>query len=138
MPFRIALTITTGYLDRALDPATPLAIRNSLLRFLSVSASDDDRLNVWAKQELKFVGAVVDPVEKQLEEAYKAVKAAKDQTAVSAAESVLRMAQSKYRELLNPPEDVVSAETLRAGLVKPMRDLSNLKMFGADLAKADR
>src|ERR1039458_4777647 len=41
--------ITTHYLNRALDPSVPLAIRHQLLRFLATPDKDGSRLNDWAK-----------------------------------------------------------------------------------------
>ena len=52
--------ITTHYLDKALDPTVPLAIRHQLLRFLSTPDSDGARLNSWAKSELERVGGLVE------------------------------------------------------------------------------
>ncbi len=46
--------IRSAYLDRALDPARPAALRQGVLRFL-VGTSDDPQLKAWAQKELALV-----------------------------------------------------------------------------------
>jgi hypothetical protein len=49
----------SAYLDRAIDPARPAALRQQVLRFL-VQTSDDDRLRKWADDEQKRVDSEVE------------------------------------------------------------------------------
>lgn len=135
--------ITTQYLDRALSPSTPLAIRNALLRFLATPAKPEQRLQMWAKTELELIGPLVNPIEKQLEHAYAAVNAATNPAALQAAQRNLRLAQEKYHDLLNPPPDdhEVTPEAIRAGFFANSRiggkkSLSGLDMRATDLRAA--
>jgi hypothetical protein len=51
--------ITTHYLDRALDPKVPLALRHQLLRFLATPDRGGSRLENWAKSHWSVWAPVI-------------------------------------------------------------------------------
>lgn len=125
--------ITTHYLNRALDPGVPLAIRHQLLRFLATPDRDGTRLNGWAEAELKRVQIVVEETDRAVAEAEKELLAATTNAAVTAAEKKLSLATSKKQALLEPPKPPpITPATLRAGLIKEEK-LTGLVMKDADL-----
>src|ERR1035441_597145 len=125
--------ITTHYLNRALDPSVPLAIRHQLLRFLATPDKDGSRLNDWAKSELHRVQSVVDETDKAVSEAEKELMAAKTSGEVVAAEKKLSFATSKKQSLLEPPKPPpVTPATLRAGLIREKK-MTGLIMKDSDL-----
>jgi uncharacterized protein YjbI with pentapeptide repeats len=125
--------ITTHYLNRALDPSVPLAIRHQLLRFLATPDKDGSRLNDWAKSELQRVQSVVDETDKAVSEAEKELMAAKTSGEVVAAEKKLSFATSKKQSLLEPPKPPpITPATLRAGLIAEKK-LTGLVMKDTDL-----
>ena len=129
--------ITTHYLDKALDPNVPLAIRHQLLRFLSTPDKHGSRLNDWAKAELGRVEAVVRESDKAVAQAEKELLQAKTPTDVAAAETKLASATSKRRSLLEAPATPpISPEALRAGLIKET-NLAGLALRGSNLRKTE-
>ena len=125
--------ITTHYLNRALDPSVPLAIRHQLLRFLATPDKDGSRLNDWAKSELNRVQSVVDETDKAVSEAEKELMAAKTSGEVVAAEKKLSFATSKKQSLLEPPKPPpITPATLRAGLIAEKK-MTGLVMKDSDL-----
>jgi len=127
--------ITTHYLDRALDPKVPLALRHQLLRFLATPDRDGSRLQNWAKGELERVGSIVDETNRAVEDAEKELHAAKSAAQVAAAEKKLTNAMHRQRSLMEPPvKPPMTAAALRAGLISDT-DLSGLDMQHSDLKK---
>lgn len=125
--------ITSQYLDRALDPKVPLALRQQLLRFLATPDQDGSRLHDWAKSELERVGNIVDETNRAVETAEKELQAAKSSAQVAVAERKLTEAIQRQRSLLEPPvKPPMTAAALRAGLI-PDKDLSGLEMKKSDL-----
>lgn len=78
--------ITTHYLNKALDPAVPLAIRHQLLRFLATPDKEGTRLSEWAKTELSRVQVMIDDANHIVVEAEKELLAAKTTSEVITAE----------------------------------------------------
>jgi hypothetical protein len=127
--------ITTHYLDRALDPNVPLALRHQLLRFLATPDHQGSRLQDWAKSELERVGNIVDETNRAVETAEKELQAAKSTTQVAAAEKKLSEAIMRQRSLMEPPvKPPMTAAALRAGLISD-KDLSGLDMKKSELRK---
>lgn len=125
--------ITTHYLDRALDPKVPLALRHQLLRFLATTDTDGSRLQNWAKGELERVGSIVDETNRAVESAEKEMQAAKSSSQVAAAEKKLTDAIKRQRSLMEPPiNPPMTSAALRAGLISD-KDLSGLEMQNSDL-----
>jgi uncharacterized protein YjbI with pentapeptide repeats len=122
--------ITTQYLNRALDPAVPLAIRQQLLRFLATPDERGGRLSNWARSELNRVEVVVEEVDRAVAEAEKKLIDAQSSTEVSAAEKQLAIATTKRESLLGPPK--LTAANLRAGLIMAS-NLAGLIMVDQDL-----
>lgn len=129
--------ITTHYLDKALDPTVPLAIRHQLLRFLATPDKDGTRLSGWAKTELERVGGLVDETNRAVSEAEAALREAKSAVELERAERKLAEAVRRQQGLLQPPTTPpVTAAAIRAGLVREKK-LSGLEMPGEDLHGAD-
>ena len=129
--------ITTHYLNRALDPSVPLAIRHQLLRFLATPDQDGSRLSDWAKSELERVQIIVEETNRAVSEAEKELMGAKTATEVAAAEKKLAFATSKKQSLLEPPKPPpISPAALRAGLIRD-KDLSGLVMKNEDLMEME-
>lgn len=129
--------ITTNYLDRALDPNVPLAIRHQLLRFLATPDLRGERLNIWAKTELARVGGLVEETNRAVVAAEEALRAATSSVELRQAEIKLAEAVRKQHGLLKPPvTPPVTAAAIRAGLVEE-RKLNGLEMPDADLSTAD-
>jgi uncharacterized protein YjbI with pentapeptide repeats len=127
--------ITTQYLDRALDPKVPLALRHQLLRFLATPDHDGSRLQDWATSELERVGNIVDETNRAVEIAEKELQAAKSSAQVAAAEKKLTEAMQRQLSLLEPPiKPPMTPAALRAGLISD-KDLSGLDMKKSDLRK---
>ena len=125
--------ITTQYLNRALDPTVPLAIRHQLLRFLSTPDKNGSRLSEWAKLELQRVEILVDDTNRAVAEAENELLAAKTSVEVAAAEKKLSFATSKRQSLLQPPKPPsITPAALRAGLITE-NDLTGLVMKECDL-----
>ena len=128
--------ITTHYLDRALDPSVPLAIRHQLLRFLATPDKKGTRLSSWAESELLRIGGIVEETNKAVVEAESQLQKAKDAIEIAAAERKLTEAVKKQRRLLEPPvTPPINAASIRAGLVTE-NELSGLNMQGQNLYKA--
>lgn len=126
--------ITTQYLDRALDPKVPLALRHQLLRFLATPDRDGSRLQDWATNELVRVGNIVEETNRAVEDAENELQAAKSTAQVAAAEKKLVEAIKRQKSLWEPPiKPPMTAAALRAGLI-PEKDLSGLVMKGSDLS----
>ena len=128
--------IVTGYLDRALDPEVPLAIRQQLLRFLSTSAGP--QIENWAKTELRLVDAVVEGMDHAIEEAEKARKWARNPQSLREAER--RLADAVRQRLsaggmkVRPPPSVAA---LKAGFyAHSERSVIGIDMRGKDLEGA--
>lgn len=127
--------ITTHYLDRALDPKVPLALRHQLLRFLATPDQGGSRLQDWAEGELERIGNIVDETTRAVEAAEKELQAAKSAAQVAAAEKKLVDAMKRQQALMEPPvRPPMTAAALRAGLVSDA-DLSGLDMQHSDLKK---
>lgn len=125
--------ITTHYLNRALDPSVPLAIRHQLLRFLATPDKDGSRLNDWAKSELQRVQSVVEETDKAVSDAEKELMTAKTGGEVVAAEKKLSLATSKKQLLFESPKPPpMTSATLRAGLIHE-KELDGLVMRDSDL-----
>ncbi len=134
---QLSHSITTHYLDKALDPTVPLAIRHQLLRFLATPDKDGKRLSGWAKSELDRVGGLVDETNRAVSEAEAGLRAAKSAIELEQAERKLAEAVRKQQGLLQPPiTPPVTAAAIRAGLVEEKK-LSGLQMPGADLQDVD-
>src|SRR5580658_2021814 len=131
--------IVTGYLDRALDPTVPLAIRQQLLRFLSTSAKDGRQLETWAAAELKRVDAVVEGLDRGVVEAERALHAAKTAQAVKEAEARLAAAVKRKRTALEPAvRPPPTAAALTPGFYSGSKgSLVGIDMHGQDLAGAE-
>ncbi len=128
--------ITTHYLDRALDPNVPLAIRHQLLRFLATPDKNGTRLSKWAESELSRIGGIVEETNRAVVEAESALQQAKSNAEIAAAERKLAEAIKKQRGLLEPPSPPpISAAAIRAGLVSE-KELPGLDMMGQDLSRA--
>jgi hypothetical protein len=128
--------ITTHYLDRTLDPTVPLAFRHQLLRFLSTPDKEGTRLSLWAENELKRVGGIVDETNRAVATAEAEIQQAKTPTDISSAERKLVEAVKKQKSLLEPATiPPVTAAALRAGLIET-KDLNGIAMSGADLSGA--
>lgn len=128
-----AHNITTHYLDRALDPKVPLALRHQLLRFLATPDRGGSRLENWAKGELERVGNIVDETNRAVEAAEKELHAAKTATQVAAAEKKLSEAMQRQRSLMEPPvKPPMTAAAFRAGLVAD-KELPDLEMRDSNL-----
>ncbi len=134
---QLSHSITTHYLDKALDPTVPLAIRHQLLRFLSTPDKDGTRLSGWAKSELERVGGLVEETNRAVSEAEAALRTANSAAELERAERKLAEAVRKQNGLLQAPTTPpVTAAAIRAGLVTEKK-LSGLQMPGEDLHKAD-
>lgn len=128
--------ITTHYLDRALDPNVPLAIRHQLLRFLATPDQQGKRLSDWAEAELSRIGGIVEETNRAVVTAEHELQQAKNAAEVASAERKLAEAVKKQRSLLEPPlTPPISAPAIRAGLVAET-DLPGLNMKGQDLSGA--
>lgn len=128
--------ITTHYLDRALDPTVPLAIRHQLLRFLATPDIKGSRLSVWAKSELEKVGGLVEETNRAVVAAEQSLQEAKSAADLERAERKLAEAVRKQRGLLEPPTTPpVTAAAIRAGLVED-RQLNGLEMPASDLRRS--
>lgn len=126
-------TITTHYLDRALDANQPLAIRHQLLRFLATPDTKGDRLSKWAGTELERIGGVVDATNRAVETAAAALLQAKNTSELAAAERRLGEAVRVQKSLLEPAATPpITAASIRAGLVTEKK-LRGLDMNGEDL-----
>jgi hypothetical protein len=131
--------ITTDYLDRALDPDTPIARRHQLLRFLAAEGNDyGARLRTWAGSELKIVGAIVKPIEREVEAAREEMERAKNAGALKAAEARLLLAERKQADLMTSPRQApVTAAAIRGGAFSMSEHrLIGLKMPNEDLQRA--
>src|ERR1035437_1706954 len=130
-------SITTHYLDRALDANLPLAIRHQLLRFLATPDRNSSRLSTWAATELERVGGVVDETNRAVAAAESALQKAKSASELAAAERKLADAVRKQRSLLEAPATPpITAASIRAGLIDKEK-LPGLDMRGQDLSHAD-
>lgn len=128
--------ITTHYLDRALDPNVPLAIRHQLLRFLATSDKNGTRLSNWAQSELSRIGGIVEETNRAVVTAESELQRAKNAAEIAAAERKLAEAVNKQRGLLEPPlTPPVNAAAIRAGLVSE-EELPGLNMKGQNLTGA--
>lgn len=128
--------ITTHYLDRALDPTVPLAIRHQLLRFLATPDKSGSRLSAWAEAELKRVGGIVDETNQRVAAAETELQKARSAADVANAERKLVEAVRRRKSLLEAPvAPPVTAAALRAGLIDE-KQLNGLSMKGADLSGA--
>lgn len=129
--------ITTHYLDKALDPAVPLAIRHQLLRFLATPDSSGSRLHSWAKSELERVGGLVEETNRAVVAAEDSLRKAKSAIELERAERELANAVRKQRGLLEPATTPpVTPAAIRAGLVEEKK-LNGLEMPRADLRGAE-
>jgi hypothetical protein len=128
--------ITTDYLNRALDPTVPLAFRHQLLRFLATPDKGGTRLSVWASNELKRVGGIVDETNRAVATAEAEIQQATSAADISSAErklaEAIRMQKSLLAPATTPP---LTAAALRAGLIEA-KDLNGIYMSGADLSNA--
>lgn len=125
--------ITTHYLDKALDPTVPLAIRHQLLRFIATPDKDGTRLHLWAKSELERVGGLVEETNRAVIAAEESLRQAKNASELDRAERKLAEAVRKQRGLLEPPTTPpITAAAIRAGLVDKKK-LNGLEMPDADL-----
>lgn len=128
--------ITTHYLDRALDPNVPLAIRHQLLRFLATPDKSGSRLSAWAESELRKVGGIVEDTNRAVAAAEAEIQSATSAAQIANAERKLVEAVRRQKSLLEAPvTPPVTAASLRAGLVEE-RQLNGLSMKGADLSGA--
>jgi hypothetical protein len=128
--------ITTHYLDRALDPAVPLAIRHQLLRFLATPDVKGARLSTWARSELERVGGLVDETNRAVVVAEENLRAAQSAVELERAERKLAEAVRKQRSLLEQPTTPpVTAAAIRAGLIDEKK-LNGIEMPDADLRTA--
>lgn len=126
--------ITSHYLDKALDPTVPLAIRHQLLRFLSTPDISGSRLQTWAEGELQRVGGIVDETNRAVAEAEAEIQNAKNATEILNAERKLSEAVRRQKSLLEPPAPPpVTVAALKAGIVKT-KELNGLSMSGQDLS----
>lgn len=126
--------ITTHYLDRALDPNVPLAIRHQLLRFLATPDKKGSRLSDWAESELSRIGGIVEETNRAVVEAESELQQAKNNAEIAAAERKLAEAVKKQRGLLEPAlSPPINAAAIRAGLVSE-KELPGLDMKGQDLS----
>lgn len=125
--------ITSHYLDRALDPNVPLAIRHQLLRFLSTPDKSGSRLQAWAEGELKRVGGIVDETNKAVADAEAEIQKARNAAEIANAERKLADAVRRQKSLLEPPASPpVTAAALKAGMIEA-KELNGLTMPGEDL-----
>jgi hypothetical protein len=125
--------ITAHYLDRALDPQVPLALRHQLLRFLATSDPKGDRLRTWAQAELERVGSIVQETNRAVENAEKELNSATTPSQVEAAERKLTEAVRRQRSLMEPPiQPSITAAALRAGLIAE-KQLNGLEMKNESL-----
>lgn len=125
--------ITTHYLDRALDPQVPLALRHQLLRFLATPDRGGSRLQNWAKGELERVGSIVDETNRAVESAEKELHEAKTTAQVAAAEKKLTDATKRQRSLMDAPaKPPLTAAALRAGLIHD-DELNGIEMRDSNL-----
>lgn len=139
--------ITTHYLNKALDPTVPLAIRHQLLRFLATPDEKGLRLSNWAKSELGRIEVIIDASDKAVEAAEKELLAAKTHIEIAAAERKLAVATSKRSSLLEPPKaPQVSPAALKAGLIEDKSlaglvfrncDLKGMRLEYGDLSRSD-
>jgi hypothetical protein len=120
--------ITTHYLDRALDPTVPLAMRHQLFRFLATPNHDGSRLESWAKAELARVEPIVEQTNRAVEEAEKERLEAKTEGELAAAEEKLKDAIRHQHKLMEPPvTPPVTAASFRAGLLSGYQEGIELK-----------
>ncbi len=125
--------ITTHYLDRALDPQVPLAIRHQLLRFLATPDKAGSRLSDWASSELTRVGSVVEEANRAVTNAEQELHTAKTAAQIAAAERKLAEASNRQKSLLEPPiKPRLTAAALRAGLIED-KELDGLVMTDKNL-----
>ncbi|PTN11436.1 pentapeptide repeat-containing protein [Nitrosomonas aestuarii] len=128
--------ITSHYLDRALDPSVPLAIRHQLLRFLSTPDKAGSRLQKWAEGELDRVGGIVDETNRAVADAEAEIQNARNAAEIANAERKLADAVRRQKSLLEPPASPpVTAAALKAGMVDA-KELNGLSMPGEDLTGA--
>jgi uncharacterized protein YjbI with pentapeptide repeats len=126
--------ITTHYLDKALDPSVPLAIRHQPLRFLATPDKSGSRLSSWAESELNRVGGIVDETHKAVAMAEAEIQAAKSVAEIENAERKLADAVLRQRSLFEVPVvPPISASALRAGFVEA-KELNGLNMRNEDLS----
>lgn len=132
--------IITGYLDRALDPEVPLAIRQQLLRFLSTSGGR--QIENWAMAELRLVDAVVEGLDRAIEDAEKARGRARNPQSLRDAERRLAEAVRHRRSAggmkVRPPPNAAAlkADSKLRGASFQGADLRAADMSGADLVDA--
>lgn len=127
--------IITHYLEKALNPEVPLAIRHQLLRFLATPDTKGERLSIWAKSELNRVGEIIEETNRTVEIAEKKIHLAKTPMEIQVAEEELTQAIRQQKSLLKPPmKPPVTAASLRAGLIDD-KEMLSLEMVNADLSR---
>jgi hypothetical protein len=125
--------IITNYLEKALNPEVPLAIRHQLLRFLATPDTKGERLSIWAKSELDRVGEIIEETNRTVEIAEKKIHIAKTPTELEAAENELARAMQQQNSLHKPPlKPPITAAALRAGLIED-KEMSSMQMVSANL-----
>jgi uncharacterized protein YjbI with pentapeptide repeats len=125
--------IINQYLDKALDPQVPLAIRHQLLRFLSTPETKGDRLQNWATAELVRIGSIIDETNRAVSQAEADLNAAKTPSQVQDAERRLLDAVKNQRSLIEAPKSpAITPAALKAELI-PDKKLDGLVMKDADL-----
>jgi hypothetical protein len=129
--------ITTDYLNRALDPAFPIALRYQLLRFLSTSEKDGHKLENWAEGELKRLDPILQSLSRDVEQAHAAVLKATDPKELLVAEEKLRSALGRLGNATEEPKPPpVTPAALKAGFML-YKNLGSVEFLGEDLRDAN-
>ncbi|MEQ1564485.1 MAG: pentapeptide repeat-containing protein [Myxococcota bacterium] len=125
--------IVSSYLDRALNPETPLAIRQQLLRFLSTPGSGASKLEGWAGAELKLVDRRLLEYDVAVNEAEKRMRAAKTNLELQTAQQELQIAhavrETASEKARQPPPTVAA---FRAGMLV-YKEIGAVDLSGLDL-----
>jgi uncharacterized protein YjbI with pentapeptide repeats len=130
--------VTTDYLSRTLSSELPLATRHQLLRFLATSSKDRDRLQVWAKAELRRIDVDFEHYTSEVKAQHEAIARAKDVSEVRLAEAKLRALTAREGSARGEPvHPAPTPEAIRAGFFRekelPDSQFANAKLDGAQL-----
>jgi uncharacterized protein YjbI with pentapeptide repeats len=130
--------IAAAYLDRALNPEVPLAMRQQLLRFLATKGEPRKQLESWATAELKRIDAVVEGLDREIEDAERKLQQARNPKELRLAEASMASAVARKQSAIEPRRrPPISAASIRAGFYDGNRsDLSETVMDGENLQGA--
>lgn len=110
--------VRSAYLDRAVDPARPAALRLGVLRFL-VQTSDDEKLKKWAQDEI----ALVEPEANQLKARLENLRGALDAREKRIEDVIMEMSSKPPRD--RDPKAIAAAEAEINALHRSKMDLES-------------